>query len=351
VKAAVYHAPGVVEVSDVNDPQVGPGDVLLRVGAVGICGSDLHVYRKGQYNAQPGRIMGHEFCGEAVAVGPAVEGVDVGGRWTGYSVAYCGECYWCKRGQVRLCPELFDNYSGFGRPGAMAEYVLIEDAKPGENLLAIPDELSDEVGAMAEPLGTALYALLRVKPQPGDKVIVIGAGMIGNLIVQALKALHDVTVIVTELSPERATLARHVGADVVIDARREDLREAVLRATGAGRFAFGSSGMADIVLDAAAAPPTLNQALDWVRAKGTVGLVGSAEEPAPCRTDLIVHKDIRIVGIVGSVIASGIEVLRDGRIDTDALISHRFGLEDAADAFATAAEPSSIKVMMYPGGR
>jgi threonine dehydrogenase-like Zn-dependent dehydrogenase len=351
VRAAVYQAPGVVEVQDVDDLRVGPTDVLLRVGAVGICGSDLHVYRKGQYNARPGRIMGHEFCGEAVAVGSDVHGVAIGGRWTGYSVAYCGKCYWCQRGQVRLCPELFDNYSGFGRPGAMAEYILIQDAKPGENLLAIPDELSDEVAAMAEPLGTALYALLRVKPQPGDQVIVIGAGMIGNLIVQALKALHDVKVIVTEVSPERGALARDVGADVVIDARRDDLRDAVLEATGEGRFAFGTSGMADIVLDAAAAPPTLNQALDWVRSKGTVGLVGSAEEPAPCRTDLIVHKDIRVVGIVGSVIAAGIDLLREGRIDTDALISHRFALDEAAQAFSTAVDPSSIKVMMYPGGR
>lgn len=348
MKAAVYQAPGAVEVEDVAAPSVGPRDVLLRVKAVGICGSDLHVYRKGQYGAQRGRIMGHEFCGEAVEVGAEVEGVETGGRWTGYSVKYCGTCYWCRRGQVRLCPELFDNYTGFGKPGAMAEYVLIEDAKPGENLLRIPDELSDEVGAMAEPLGTALYALMRVKPQKGDTVVVIGAGMIGNLIVQALKALHEVRVIVTEVSEERAALARHVGADVVLDARRPDLLEAVRAETGEGRFAFGTSGMADIVIDAAAAPPTLNQALEFVRSKGTVGLVGSAEEPAPCRVDLIVHKDIRVVGIVGSVIGSGIDVLRSGRIDTDSLISHRFTLDQAAEAFRTAVDPSSIKVMMYP---
>ena len=138
MKAAVYHAPGVIEVEEVEQPEVGPRDVLLRVSTVGICGSDLHVYRKGQYGAQRGRIMGHEFCGQAVEVGAEVQGVALGGRWTGYSVSYCGTCYWCRRGQVRLCPELFDNYSGFGKPGAMAEYVLIEDAKPGENLLASP---------------------------------------------------------------------------------------------------------------------------------------------------------------------------------------------------------------------
>jgi threonine dehydrogenase-like Zn-dependent dehydrogenase len=348
VKAAVYQSPGVIEVEEVEEPTVGPRDVLLRVSTVGICGSDLHVYRKGQYGAQHGRIMGHEFCGQAVEVGAEVQGVTPGGRWTGYTVKYCGTCYWCRRGQVRLCPELFDNYSGFGKPGAMAEYVLIEDAEPGENLLPIPDGLSDEVGAMAEPLGTALYALLRVKPQPGDTVVVIGAGMIGNLIVQALKALHDVRVIVTEVSDERAALARTVGADVVLDARRPDLFEAVRAETGEGRYAFGISGMADIVMDAAAAPPTLNQALEFVRSKGTVGLVGSAEDPAPCRVDLITHKDIRVIGIVGSVIAAGIDLLAGERIRTDPLISHHFSLDDAADAFRVAVDPSSIKVMIHP---
>jgi threonine dehydrogenase-like Zn-dependent dehydrogenase len=348
MKAAVYQSPGIIEVEELEEPEVGPRDVLLRVSTVGICGSDLHVYRKGQYGAQRGRIMGHEFCGQAVEVGAEVQGVALGGRWTGYSVKYCGTCYWCQRGQVRLCPQLFDNYSGFGKPGAMAEYVLIEDAKPGENLLPIPDQLSDEVGAMAEPLGTALYALLRVKPQTADTVVVIGAGMIGNLVVQALKALHDVRVIVTEVSDERAALARRVGADVVIDARRPDLFEAVRGETGEGRYSFGISGMADIVMDAAAAPPTLNQALEFVRSKGTVGLVGSAEDPAPCRVDLITHKDIRVIGIVGSVIGAGIDLLVSDRIQTDPLISHHFSLDDAADAFRVAVDPSSIKVMIHP---
>ena len=107
--------------------------------------------------------------------------------------------------------------------------------------------------------------------------------------------------------------------------------------------------MADIVIDAAAAPPTLNQALEFVRSKGTVGLVGSAEDPAPCRVDLITHKDIRVIGIVGSVIGAGIDLLAGGRIQTDPLISHHFSLDDAADAFRVAADPSSLKVMIHPG--
>lgn len=349
MKAAVYKGPGEIVVERVPAPEVGPRDVLLRVDAVGICGSDLHVYRKGMYDAEPGRIMGHEFSGTVIEVGSEVTGISLGERATGYSVEYCGECYWCTRGQVRLCPQLFDGYTGYGVPGAMAELVVIRDAEIGTNYLPIPDNLSNEVAAMAEPLGTAVYTAFRVKPQSGDQVVVIGAGMIGNLIVQAFKALADVKVIVTEVSPVRAELARETGADVVIDATRDDLFEAIREETGKGRFSFGPSGMADIVIDAAAAPPTFNQALNFVRAKGTVGIVGSHEESPPSDIGLILHKDIKVVGIFGSAIPNGLELLAEEKIDTDALISHRFSLEDAAEAFRTAAEPGSIKVMMFPG--
>jgi threonine dehydrogenase-like Zn-dependent dehydrogenase len=350
MKAAVYHGVGDVRSEEVPVPEPGPRDVLLAVKAVGICGSDLHVYRRGMYDAQPGRIMGHEFSGQVVAMGAEVEGVTLGERYTGFTIGYCGECWGCTHGQPRLCAELFAGYSGYGKPGAMAEYVRIEHAKVGQNLLAIPGNLSDEVAAMAEPLGTAVYTAFRVKPQAGDQVVVIGAGLIGNLVVQAFKAMADVKVIVTEVSPTRADLARRVGADVVIDARREDLFEAVQAETGVGAYAFGPSAMADIVIDAAAAPSTFDQALRFVRSKGTVGLVGSAEEPAPTDTGLIINKDIRIVGIFGSTIQHGLELLEAGKIETDALISHRFTLDEAAEAFSTAADAASTKVMLLPQG-
>ncbi|MDQ2621777.1 MAG: alcohol dehydrogenase catalytic domain-containing protein, partial [Actinomycetota bacterium] len=157
MKAAVYKGPGEIAVEEVPVPEVGPRDVLLRVDAVGICGSDLHVYRKGMYDAEPGRIMGHEFSGTVVERGPEVTGIEIDDRATGFSVEYCGECYWCKHGQVRLCPELFDGYTGYGVPGAMAEFVVIRDAEVGANYFPVPEGLSNEVAAMAEPLGTAIY--------------------------------------------------------------------------------------------------------------------------------------------------------------------------------------------------
>jgi threonine dehydrogenase-like Zn-dependent dehydrogenase len=350
VRAAVYRGPGEIRVEDVPEPEPGPRDVLLRVEAVGICGSDLHVYRLGQYNAEPGRIMGHEFSAVAVEVGAEVEGVESGGRYTGFSIAYCGECWWCRAGKPRMCPHLFENYSGYGRPGAMAEYMLIKDAKLGENLFPIDPGLSEEIGAMAEPLGTAVYSVIRTKPGDGETVLVLGAGMIGNLVVQTLKARADVRVVVSEISAGRRELALECGADAVVDAAREDLFDAVVAEVGRGRSYFGESGMADLVIDAAAAPPTFGQALEFVRALGTVGLVGSPEKPAPVPVGLIGEKDLRVVGIIGSVIPAALDLLAAGAVRTEPLISHRFGLEDAAEAFAVAAGPDSMKVLMFPQG-
>ncbi|ABH00675.1 Zn-dependent alcohol dehydrogenase (plasmid) [Rhodococcus jostii RHA1] len=343
MKAAVYQRPGLIEVQDVPTPQPGPRDVLLRTRAVGICGSDLHVYRKGLYGATTGWIMGHEFCGEAVEVGEEVRGASVGERYTGFSVEFCGQCYWCQRNQQRLCPHLFEHYTGYGEPGAMAEYVLIRQAQLDQNLFAIPASLSDEAAALAEPLGTAAYSVRRAKPQDGDTVVVIGGGMIGNLIVQTVKATVDAKVIVTEVSPERAELALRVGADEVIDARRPDLIDAVRAATGRGRYMFGDSGMADVVFNAAAAPPTYAQSLDFVRSRGTVVLVGLSEEPATADFSLIAYKDIRLIGAIGSSISSGIELLEQGRVQVDALVTNRIPLSEANSAFHQAADPTSIK--------
>ena len=348
MKAAVYHGPGDLRIEEVPRPETGPRDVVLRVDRVGVCGSDLHVYRTGQFGTGPGMIMGHEFAATAVEVGDDVEGARVGGRYTGFTIGFCGECYWCEHGSPRLCPELFSRYSGYGKPGAMAEFIRIEDAEVGSNLIEIPDGVSDEAAAMAEPLGTATYSIHRAKPKGGDTVVVIGAGPVGLLLVQALKATADVRVIVTEMSEPRAHLAAEVGADHVLDARRPDLLEAVQELTGTGRWSFGSGGMADIVFDAAAAPPTFEQALLFVRSQGTVCLVGVSEQPATVDPSLIVHKDIRVIGVFGSSIPHGMRLIADGEVSVEALVSHRFPLAEAAAAFETAAGPTALKVMLRP---
>jgi threonine dehydrogenase-like Zn-dependent dehydrogenase len=346
--AVIFHHPGDVRMKRVPLPDVGELDVLLRVKAVGICGSDLHTYRTGLFG-HDGQVMGHEFCGAAAAVEARVEGVGLGTRWTGYSAAYCGTCYWCTRGQVRMCPELFANYAGYGRPGAMADYVLIKDAVVGTNLFAIPDNVRDDLAAMAEPLGTALYAVRRTKVQPADRVVVIGVGTLGNLTMQAVKTIPNTLVLAIDLSHPRRELARELGADAVVDPISEDSLAAVIGWAGRGRFHFGEGGMADVVIDAAGGRRTFAQALQFVRSLGTVGLLGIPEGNVEAELRLIIHKDIKVVGIFGSVISAGLERIADSTVRVAPLITHRLPLTQAATAFEIAtSDPTAVKVMLFP---
>ncbi len=346
--AAVFHGPGSIQVETVPVPEVGDSDVLLRITAAGICGSDLHTYRTGMFG-HDGMVMGHELCGVVERKGAAVDGIEVGTRATGFSIGTCGKCYWCLHGQPRMCPELFPNYTGYGRPGAMAECMLIQDAVAGVNVFPIPDSLSDEEAALAEPLGTALYGVRRTRVHEGDRVIVIGAGTLGTLTIQAVKAVPGTTVLVSEPSEARRKLAADLGADVVIDPLAVTPLEAVQAWSGVGRFHFGEGGMADVVIDAAGAPGTFAQALEFVRSLGTVGLLGIPERPVEADLRLLIHKDVRVVGILGSMLGPGVDRIAAGSVDVRPLITHRLRLDQAPEAFLVASQdPTTMKVMLFP---
>jgi threonine dehydrogenase-like Zn-dependent dehydrogenase len=349
MKAAVLKGARQLELQEVDIPEVGPNDVLLKITAVGICGSDMHSYKEGLYSF-PDQIMGHEFCGTVVEVGENVSDIMAGDRGTGYTVSYCGECYYCQKKEFRMCPQLFESFSGYGKPGAMAEYLRIENAVLDVNFFKVPDNISDEVAATAEPLGTAIYTMYRTKPTPEDKVVVIGAGVIGNLITQVMKTVPVSKVIVTEVSEQRLQAAKELGADVAINVTETDnLLEVIQEHTGVGKHHFGEGAMADIVIDAAASPVTFNQSIDFVRSKGTVGLVGIPEKHPPVNTARIIHKDLKLVGILGSVIPKGLEYLERGLVKTEPLITHRFSLDQVVEAFETLiSDPSAVKVIIKP---
>lgn len=345
--AAIFRGPREFEVTHIPVPEVGPDDVLLRVLACGICGSDLHGYRSAQFNA-PGQIMGHEFAGEVVAVGPQVPGVTMGARMTGFSIELCGECYWCRNGRPGLCPHLFEHYTGYGEPGAFAEYVRIRHARLNESLFNVPENLDDDTATCIEPTGVAMHAVRRAGAAADSQVLVLGAGVIGNLILQALRTVPVRKVVVTEVLEHRRALAKQVGADAVIDARSGDLEAALTRELGEGRSLSGFSTMADIVIEAAGVPATIRQALQLVRVGGTVAYVALSEQLAPISTADIVLKDPKIVGVIGTNMPKGIAALRDGRVQVRPLISHRFPLTKISEAFALLDRGEGMKVLIYP---
>ncbi len=348
MKAAVYIEPGSMEIKEVPVPEVGPMDILLKVRACGICGSDLHSYKLGFY-VEPGQVMGHEFVGEVVETGPAVSGVEVGQRAMGFTIGICGTCYWCQSGNLNNCPEAFKNSTGYGKPGAFAEYVKIENALPGLTLHPIPDEMSDEEAATLEPVSVAAFTVEMTGAKEGDKVAVLGAGLIGNATMQAMKAIPVERVVVTEVSPLRLRMARELGADAVVDAANEDVLERMKEELGIGLYHFGEGAMADIVVDAAGGRDTFAQALEIVRSAGTVALVGLPEGDQLVNTTRIVHKSPRIIGCLGAIYPKAIELISEGKVKTQPLITHTFPLEEINEAFQVQMDANeSIKVLIKP---
>lgn len=349
MEAAVYRGPRKLIVESVPVPDIGSSDVLIKVHGCGICGSDLHSYKAGMY-IKPGQIMGHEFMGTVAAVGDQVEGIAEGDRVTGFSIGVCGSCYWCTRQQYILCPELFQNSTGYGLPGGFAEYVPIRNAVLGQSIHRIPDELDDETAATAEPVSVGIGAIDAAEVRPGDRVVILGAGMIGNACMQASKAAGAGEVVVVDISPIRLAVARRLGADAVFDARDGDALEWVKEMWGVGRYHFNEGGMADVVVEAAGAPLTVQQAFEMVRSGGTIVFVGLPEEPAPLDVTKIVHKQPRIVGSLGGDFARALEMLASGRIKTKELITHRFPLEETPEAFEVQLRAEkAMKVMVQPG--
>jgi 2-desacetyl-2-hydroxyethyl bacteriochlorophyllide A dehydrogenase len=346
MRAAVYRGPRDLRIEEVTRARCGNSDVLIKVHACGICGSDVHSYRAGLY-VSPGQVLGHEFAGEVAEVGPGVSDLQPGDRVTGFSTGVCGDCYWCTRGQYALCPRLFTNSTGYGKPGAFAEYVLVENAVPGVNIHRIPDVLADEVAATAEPVSVAVGAITAAGVQPGDSVVVLGGGMIGNACLQVAKAAGAGKAVLVEISPARLAAAEASGADAVFDARGGDALEWVKEQVGVGPYHFNEGAMADVVIEAAGAALTIVQSFEMVRSGGTIVFVGLPEGPAPIDTTKIVHKAPRIVGSLGGDFGRSLDLLAGGQVQTAPLITHTFELADASEAFETQLRADeTVKVMV-----
>jgi threonine dehydrogenase-like Zn-dependent dehydrogenase len=347
MKAAVLNGPMDISVKQVPVPQIGPRDVLIKVVNCGICGSDMHSYKTGMY-VDPGQIMGHEFMGLIAKMGSEVTGLKTGDRVTGFSAGICGECDACKREQYILCANLFRHSTGYGLAGAFAEYVKIENAQVGANVHLLPDTIDNVTGAMVEPVSVGVTAAAQAHVKPGDKVVVLGAGMIGNACLQAAKAAGAAEVIVIEVSQKRLEIARMSGADDIFNASSGDALAWVIEKFGPGPYHYGVGGNADIVFEAAGSPITILQSFEMVRPGGTICFVGLPEHTAAIDTTKIVHKMPTIVGSLGGDFAASIKELASGKIKAKHLVTHTFSLDDAAKAFTVQSKASeTVKVMIH----
>jgi L-iditol 2-dehydrogenase len=326
VKALVYTGPLRLEYVDRLDPVPGDGEVLVRVRAVAICGSDVHGYTGTTGRRIPPVIMGHEAAGVVEAAGRGAEAWATGTRVTFDSILWCGECDPCRRGRTNLCEtrQTFGvSTPGYRRDGAMAEYVVV----PQRLLHRLPDSVSFDGGAMVEPAAVAMHAARISGIAPGDVVVVVGAGLIGNLAMQAARTLGAGMVAIADITPERLALAGQLGGDILIDSTAGDPSRVLEKATG--------RRTADVVLEAVGIQATIDLATALTRPGGSLTLIGNVKPRVEQDLQGIVSGELTIRGSAASAgeYPDCIERIADGRMRVAELISRTMSLADGAEAF------------------
>ncbi len=291
MKALLLTAPSQLDLVDFPDPAPADGEVLVRVRACGICGSDIHGWDGSTGRRRPPLIMGHEASGEIAAIGPGVTRWKKGDRVTFDSTIFCGECAYCRAGQVNLC----DNRRVVGvsppeyrQHGAFAEYVAL----PTRILYAVPDQLTYAQAAMIEPVSIAIHAVQRVKIAPTDTAVVVGSGMIGLFVIQALRWAGAARIIAVDLEENRLALARELGATDTINSGAGDPVAEIMRLTG-GRGA-------DLAFEVVGISPTLNLALAALRRGGSAVLVGNLSAKTDFPMQAVVTRELSVLGTCSS---------------------------------------------------
>jgi L-iditol 2-dehydrogenase len=283
MKVAMVTGPGKAEVIDAARPQMGPKDVLVQMRACGICGSDaLYIAIGGIPPRQGHTPLGHEPAGEVVQVGADVSGIAVGDHVVVNPMA-------APSGII----------GNGGAAGALADYLLIENAVRGTSLEVIPNHIPWEVAALNEPMAVARHGANRCKPKPSDKVVVFGAGPIGLGATLAFKSLGVSHVVVADLISTRLDKALQIGADAVINSADENVVHRLIEMHGEGESMFPGKADTDIYLDAAGAPAVITTALTAAKKGATLGIVGVHKEPVPVEFVNVMSNEVTIIGSMG----------------------------------------------------
>jgi len=343
MKALVLTEYDRLDYIDVPEPEVGPRDVLVRVRASGICGSDFHGMDGSSGRRLPPIIMGHEAAGEITRVGSEVDGWKPGDRVTFDSTIYCNECETCRAGLTNLCDRrrvLGVSCTEYREQGTFAEYVTV----PQHILYRLPDSVSYVDGAAVEPLSIALHAVSRAPVTPASSVVVVGTGVIGLMIVQALHALDVTNVVAVDLSPTRLALAARLGATTTIRSDEPNAAAAVRAAT--------SPDGADIAFEAVGITPTVTLATESVRKGGTVVLVGNVAPVVQLPLQTVVTRQLRVLGSATSCgeYPECLDLIASGKIDALALVGAVRPLSEGAEWFERLrqGEAGLIKVVLEP---
>lgn len=322
MKAVVVDEPFKLRIAEVPNPEIKADDeVLIKVVAGGICGSDVGIYKGTNSLATYPRLIGHEYGGEVVEVGPAVKNVKVGDVVAVDPVRYCGHCYACTHGRHNVCSTL--EVTGVHRDGGFAEYVVA----PAEACYPLDTtKISKDLAGLVEPYSIGCQVNHRAETGEGDKVLVMGSGPIGATIMQFAKA-RGAWVMMTDIVDERLAKVKDMGADVVVNVAKEDLKEAVMKYTD-------NEGMT-VVVDSVCSVDSFPQALDLACPAGRVVTLGTGAKPSAISEVDFTKKELNVVGsrLSNFRFPEVIEAFEKGLVTPEKLRTHTFHFTEAQKAF------------------
>lgn len=333
----VMTAPGVIEFREIPTPEAGPGQVLVKIQKIGICGSDIHVYHGEHPFTKYPITQGHEVSGEIAALGPGVTGFVLGQKVTIQPQVVCGNCWPCRHGKYNLCEEL--KVMGFQTTGVASRFFAVD----GSKVTPLPDSMSFDEGAMIEPLAVAVHAVQRAGDVTGKDICVLGAGPIGILVAQVAKGLGARKVMITDVSKIRLEKARECGADMCVNTREKDFGEEFLRCFGPDK--------ADVIYDCAGNNITMGQAIQYARKGSTIILVAVFATRGD--VDLAVLNDHELDLNTSMMYRNedylkAIELVKEGKVQLKPLISKHFPFQEylAAYEYIDANRETTMKVII-----
>jgi len=343
MKQVELHAPLDIRLIESPRPSPKPDEVLIAVARVGVCGSDLHAYHGRHPFIQLPVVPGHEFAGTVVEIGTeaAASGHDfaLGQRATVEPSLVCNSCYNCTHGRYNICERL--QVIGCQTAGALSEYVAV----PASKVLPLPDNMTWDQAVMVEPLAVGVHGVGMARFQLGADVLILGAGTIGLMTLQAAKAFGARRVMITDLIQDRLDLAVRLGADYGVNPSATDLALALEQAFGPQR--------ADVILECVGIAATAREAIRVARKGTRIVLAGVFEEEVTINLGLVQDRELELAGTlmyVGDDFPTALALVRDGKVQVEPLITHRFPLSQAAEAFATADDRlRALKVLVEVG--
>jgi 2-desacetyl-2-hydroxyethyl bacteriochlorophyllide A dehydrogenase len=335
MKAALFEKPGSLKIVRKDLRRMAGDEILVRVEACGICGTDLHIV-EGSSRSTPPVVLGHEYSGVVEDSG-RTSGVVPGTLVAIDPNISCGTCYYCRRGLVHLCANL--RALGVDIDGGMAEFCIV----PKGQLHLLPEGMNPDAGALIEPLSCALHGLDRAGIRSGDSVVILGGGTAGLIMLQLVKNAGAAMAILVEPVAKKRILASQLGADVVLDPANDDVKEAVLQRTSIG---------ADVVIECVGSPATMRLSIELARRGGIVEFFGVCPIGAsiPVEPNLVYFKELTIVGsyVNPHTFTRAATLLNSGRVKTEELLIQHFPLEGVHEAFTALREGTTLKSIIHP---